>query len=94
MTYASAKLTYASDWREAAKLRRDTNREQKRCVNENKDGTHGPATHGNCCRRCRAVHRFGAEVVERDGLDALLPIWDPVAAVRQTLQLPATRRAA
>lgn len=37
-----------------AKRRRDTLREEKLCINGRK---HGPATHGDLCWPCRAVHR-------------------------------------
>lgn len=42
--------------------RRARNREAKRCINDNKQGTHGPATHGVRCERCYRVHRDGARV--------------------------------
>lgn len=37
--------------------RRNRNKALGRCINENKQGTHGPATHGILCRACRAAHR-------------------------------------
>lgn len=37
--------------------RRERNRAAKLCINENKRGTHGLATHGILCRACRATHR-------------------------------------
>ena len=42
--------------REAARDRRDRNREAGACVNENKQGTHGKATHGVRCKRCWEVY--------------------------------------
>lgn len=34
--------------------------EQKRCINENSRGTHGPATHGVRCKACHEVHQRSA----------------------------------
>lgn len=42
---------------DCAAQRRERNRAAGLCINENRSGTHGKATHGVCCRRCRATHR-------------------------------------
>jgi len=52
--------------------RRSRNVLAGRCLNENAAGTHGAATHGGLCRRCRAVHRYGAAWVAEHG-DGMLP---------------------
>ncbi len=39
------------------KTRRDRNKAVGACLNENKARTHGPATHGKLCGRCRTTHR-------------------------------------
>lgn len=71
--YRRYRAQYAAIWRDLSKERRDRNRLSGSCVNETKAGTHGIATHGNRCRRCKAVALFGAEVVAREGVDALVP---------------------
>jgi hypothetical protein len=43
--------------REIARERRDRNRDAQRCVNENLQRTHGPATHGVRCAACHETHR-------------------------------------
>lgn len=43
--------------RSRASKRRDSGSRAGRCVNENKSGTHGPATHGCRCEACHRTHR-------------------------------------
>jgi hypothetical protein len=45
--------------------RRERNRAAGNCINENNQGTHGPATHGVRCLRCYQVHKHGAVVAQR-----------------------------
>lgn len=45
------------DHRKKSKARRDVARGNRRCVNENSRGTHGPATHGCRCRSCHETHK-------------------------------------
>lgn len=44
---------------DAMRKRRDANRAAGRCLNDNARGTHGAATHGRLCERCRDTHRDG-----------------------------------
>jgi hypothetical protein len=44
----------------SAKKRRDRNFDAGRCINENKAGTHGLATHGCRCQRCDETHARSA----------------------------------
>lgn len=46
--------------RKIAKARRDAAREIRHCVNENSQGTHGPATHGVRCLACYETHKRSA----------------------------------
>lgn len=50
------------DARDASAARRERNIAAKRCINENRSGTHGLATHGRRCHRCELVHKHGADV--------------------------------
>lgn len=43
-----------------SKKRRDRNREAGACINENRRGEHGPATHGVRCKTCAALHSGSA----------------------------------
>ena len=43
--------------RDTSQQRRDRNRAAGLCINENKAGTHGRATHGCRCQHCYEVHR-------------------------------------
>lgn len=52
--------------------RQRRNRARGVCLNENDQGTHGPATHGRKCKRCYAVHKFGQPLVDQLGVDALV----------------------
>ena len=56
------------DTREWSRFRRARNREAGLCVNENKRGTHGPATHGCRCRACWVVHSVGKRAAVGAGL--------------------------
>lgn len=47
------------DW---AAARRERNAKAGRCINETYASTHGKATHGVCCLRCRLIHKHGSEV--------------------------------
>lgn len=40
--------------------RRSTNAADARCINDNLQRTHGPATHGCRCERCDATHKRSA----------------------------------
>lgn len=54
-----------------AAARRERNLDAGVCINENNQGTHGPATHGCRCLRCYLVHKFGAEVIRLRGVHAV-----------------------
>jgi hypothetical protein len=43
--------------REQSAKRREANKAAGRCINENKAGTHGTATHGSRCKACDLVHK-------------------------------------
>lgn len=62
--------------REHAAFRREINAKAGACINENKDGDHGLATHGVRCLRCFLVHRFGA-VIARE-----MPEWQTFTPAR------------
>ena len=73
---------HLNDDRDNQAKRRERNAAAGNCINETNAGTHGIATHGRLCRRCRAVHRYGAEVVRARGVDALIPPNEGVIADR------------
>jgi len=56
-------------YRERAKARRDRNKAAGNCINDTLAGTHGQATHGVLCAKCRAAHRGGLEVIAADDFD-------------------------
>jgi hypothetical protein len=57
--------------RDVSAIRRERNIAAGLCLNENQQGTHGPATHGCRCARCYMVHLFGAAKVREVGIHKL-----------------------
>ena len=53
---SAAEAIALDDARDRARARRERNLAAGECINQNKAGTHGKATHGVRCKRCAAAH--------------------------------------